>query len=240
MIKLSTDLFENQTVYRKNREQMDSPQLKINGHSIVLIGNFNPKIFQPAWFGSEGLIQKKEAEQSTIEIIHPDVVIFSLEWLRVMVTRERFSVETFQEPFDEILRDLVLGTFKLLRYTPITQIGINRDMHFQMESEEKWHAVGHKLAPKELWTGLLEDPGMLRLTMEGKRSDGLKGCIRVTIEPSGKVHPGVSFQYNDHFETKDPISTVGSDEIINILNNCWKESYDKSKNIIYSLLERLL
>ena len=76
MIKLSTDIFENQTVYRKNREQMDSPQLKINRHSIVLIGNFNPKIFQPAWFGSEGLIQKKEAEQSTIEIIHPDVVIF--------------------------------------------------------------------------------------------------------------------------------------------------------------------
>ena len=38
---------------------MRHPQPNIYGHSIVLIGNFNPKIFQPAWFGAEGLLGKE-------------------------------------------------------------------------------------------------------------------------------------------------------------------------------------
>lgn len=219
---------------------MRPPQLKIQGHSIVLIGNFNTKIFQPAWFGAEGLLQKKEAEEAKIEIIHPDIVIFTLEWLRLVVTPDRFSVETQQEPYDEIIRDLVLGTFKLLRYTPITQMGINKDMHFLMDSEEEWHTVGHKLAPKQLWNGILSDPGMRSLTMEGKRSDGLEGFIRVAIEPSIKIHPGIFFQCNDHYKTIKPDTTVGCDEIINILTNSWKDSHERSKKIINSLLENLL
>lgn len=220
---------------------MHLQQPKIKGHNIVLIGNFNPLIFQPAWFGAEGLLQKLESEKATVEIIHPDAVIFSLDWLRLEVIRERFMVETTQEPFDEIIRDLVIGTFNLLRHTPITKMGINRQMHFPMESEEKWHTAGHKLAPKELWSEILEKPGMCSLTMEESiRRDGLKGYIRVKIEPSAKIHPGIFFEVNNHFETKDASSTVGCDEIINILKNSWAESYKRSENIIYSVYEKLL
>lgn len=220
---------------------MHLQQPKIKGHNIVLIGNFNPLIFQPAWFGAEGLLQKLESEKATVEIIHPDVVIFSLDWLRLEVIRERFMVETTQEPYDEIIRDLVIGTFNLLRHTPITKMGINRQMHFSMESEEKWHTAGHKLAPKELWSEVLEKPGMRSLIMEESiRRDGLKGYIRVKIEPSVKIHQGIFFEINDHFETKDASSTVGCDEIINILKSSWAESYKRSENIIYSIYERLL
>lgn len=221
---------------------MGLPQLKKQGHSIVLIGKFNPSIFQPAWFGAEKLISKKEAEGAKIEIVHPEVVIFSLdEWLRVEITRDRFAVLTTQESYAEIIRDLVLGTFRLLHYTPIIQMGINRDMHYLIESEEKWHAVGHKLAPKELWEGILQNPGMRSLTMEeSQRRDGLKGFIRVTISPSNEFHPGVHFNCNDHFEVQDSSSVVSCDEIISILNNSWKYSYDRSKSIIESLIERLL
>lgn len=215
-------------------------QPKIQEHSIVLIGNFNPKIFQPAWFGAEELIQKQEAEKANIEIIHPDVVIFSLEWLRIEVTRERFSVTTMQQPFDEVIRDIVIGTFNLLRHTPLIQMGINRGMHFLMESEEKWHAAGHKLAPKEHWKDILNAPGLRSLTMEeGIRRDGLKGYIRVKVEPSVRIHPGIFFDVNDHFETKDSISVVGSEEITNILKDSWSASYARSESIIYSLFERL-
>ncbi len=101
---------------------------KIQGHTIVLLGNFNPKIFQPIWFSTEELLQKQEAEKANIEIIHPDVTIFSLDWLRVTVTPERFSAETTQESYYEAVRDLIIGTFSLLRHTPITKMGINIDM----------------------------------------------------------------------------------------------------------------
>ncbi len=84
---------------------MGSQQPEIQGSSIVLLGDLNPKIFQPAWFAAEKLIRKPEAEAAEIEIIHPEVVIFNLEWLRLEVTRERFSASTTQEPYYEFIRD---------------------------------------------------------------------------------------------------------------------------------------
>jgi hypothetical protein len=42
------------------------------GHSVVLLGNFNPKIFHPAWFGAQQLIGKQEEEGSKVEIVHSD------------------------------------------------------------------------------------------------------------------------------------------------------------------------
>lgn len=227
---------------------MRTPQPKLQEHNIVFLGNFNPIIFQPAWFAAEGLIKKPEAENASVQIIHPDVVIFSLEWLKLEVTKERFVARTIQESHDEPLRDLMMGTFGLLRHTPINKMGINRSMNFLVESDKKWHAAGYKLAPKEPWDGILKTSGLVSLTIQESeqkdgeilRSDGLKGFARVKVEPSTLVLNGLFIEVNDHFETKDSSSTVGCDEIINILKQSWKTSYDRSEKIIYSLLERLL
>jgi hypothetical protein len=218
------------------REQ--KPQLQ--GCSIVLIGDFNPKIFQPAWFAAESLLQKTEGKEANIELIHSDVVVFSTDWLRIEVTRERFSAGTAQEPFYEVLRDLVLGTFTLLRYTPVTKMGINRDFHFEVESEDKWHSAGHKLAPKEIWSGILQNPGMRSLVMEGERTDGLKGYSRVQIEPSTKIRPGLFFGLNNHIDVAPTGSNSSADEIAGYLRDQWTEAMEKSENIVYSLLERLI
>lgn len=216
-------------------------QPSIQGHSIVLVGDFNPKIFQPLWFGSEELLRKREADGANIEIVHPEVVIFTLDWLRLEVTRERFSASTTLEAYDEVVRDLVLGTFKLLRHTPLRKLGINREMHFMIASEDQWHKVGHTLAPKTTWEGLLENPGMRAVVMEeAKRRDGLKGYIRVYVEPSTKIYPGVFLRVNDHFEAEDPKNVVGADQMTELLENHWSNSYSRSKHIIYTLLERLL
>lgn len=80
--------------------RMSTPQPEIHSISIVLLGAFNPKIFQPAWFAFEELIRKQEAEEANIEIVHPDAVSFALEWLRLQVTRERFTASTTQEPLE--------------------------------------------------------------------------------------------------------------------------------------------
>lgn len=211
---------------------------EIQSVSVVWLGDFNPKIFQPAWFAAEGLIRKQEAEEANVEIIHPEVVSFALEWLTLHVTRERFFASTSQEPYYEVVRDLVLGTFRLLRHTPVHKMGINTDMHFRMGSEEAWHAFGHRLAPKDLWQGILENPGMRSLTMEGRRPDGCKGYIRVKVEPSVRVHPGVYVNVNDHYEEADPKSVIGSDEIRTLLERSWDESLRRSARIAYALLEK--
>lgn len=213
---------------------MLADQPAIQGISIVFLGDFNPKIFQPAWFAAEHLIRATEAEAADIKIINPEILIFELDWLEVQVTRDRCSFITTQDAYYKVVHDLCLSTFKLLRHTPIQKMGINRDLHFKMKSIEEWHAFGHKIAPKELWNKTLKNPGLISLTIEGIREDELKGYIRVKIEPSRKVHPGIYIQINDHYETDG--SGIGCETIINIFDSSWNRSFDKSEIIINDIL----
>ena len=213
---------------------------EIKGLIFVLRGHFNPIIFSPVWFASEKLIRKEEAEKAKTQIVHPDVVSFNLDWLRLQVTRDMFFVETMKEPYEEFLLDLILGTFKLLRHTPLKAMGITRSEHFRIDSIEKWHEIGHTLAPKNIWNDILDNPGLNSMSItESKRRDGLKGFIRVQVEPSRRVHPGIFVLINDHYEVNDPKETQGGDEIINILENKWEESLKRSNQIIIQLMEKL-
>jgi len=216
---------------------MSQPKLELEGVGIVLVGSFNPQIFQPAWFAAEGLIPKEEEEAAKIELIHREIASFSTDWFQLQVATDRFSAATTQSSFYESLRDLVLGTFRLLRHTPILKMGINRDFHFRMASEEAWHAFGHKVAPKEPWAGILKEPGMRSLTIEGQRSDGLRGYIHVRVEPSVRVRPGVFINVNDHYEAQNIETGRGCDEIIDILDREWRTSLERSSHIALSLLE---
>jgi len=206
----------------------------IQGMNIVLLGDFNPKIFQPAWFAAEQLIRVPEAEGADIKIINPEVVIFDLDWLEVQVTRDRCIFTTSQEAYYEVVRDLCIGTFRLLRHTPLRKMGINRDVHFRMKSVDEWHEFGHRLAPKELWNSILKNPGLKSMTIEGVREDGLRGYMRVKVEPSTRIQPGIYFQINDHYETDK--SVIGSEDIINMLESSWDQSMGKSEVIINSIL----
>lgn len=211
---------------------------KMHIHTLVLRGNFNPTIFQPVWFSNEGLLQKTEVEDVTIDVVHPDIVSFSLPWLNVKITRETFTVETYQVPYFEVIRDLVLGTFTLLRYTPIKLMGINFSKHIEVGSDEEWHSAGHKLAPKELWDDILVNPGMRTLSMEGARDDELKGLVLVQIEPSRQIRPGIFILVNEHYEaTTEEVSNA--EDCMNVLKARWPASYKKSETIISSLMEKL-
>lgn len=212
---------------------------KIHGHTIVLLGNFNPTIFQPAWFTNENLLQKAEIESATIDVIHADIVAFSLPWLTLQVTRKRFMVETLQMPYFEVIRDLVIGTFTLLRYTPINLMGINFLKHIGVESLDEWHAVGHKLAPKDIWENLLLKPGMRSLLMQGMRDDARKGYVLVRIEPSPKVTNGIYITINEHYESPETAIPTGSDDVMGVLKERWTACYSNSERVISSLMERL-
>ncbi len=187
--------------------------------------------------GAQDLIRQSEVDDATIEIVHSEIVIFTLGWLRVEVTRERFAAGTIQDPYHVFIRDLVLGTFRLLRHTPLTMMGLNREVHFKVDSEDHWHAIGHTLAPKGIWEGTLANPGMDSLTVKGTRTDNYKGFVAVTVEPSRRFHPGIYLRVNDHFQSDKLESVSGADEIVDILENEWEESYKRSNNIIAKLTE---
>lgn len=210
---------------------------ELEGVTIVLRGAFNPRIFQPAWFASEDLVRKGEADAAEIEVIHKEIAVLSLGNFKLQVMEDRFTASTSDAPSVEPLRDLVLATFRLLRHTPIIQMGINTDAHFKLASEDAWHELGHKLAPKEHWSGLLENPGMKTLVMQGARPDEYDGHIHVRVEPTtkAKVHPGIFVSVNDHCQLEAETVT-GAEKILLILENGFEASVKRARDIAQKIV----
>lgn len=204
----------------------------IEAAAIVLLGTFEPERFYPAWFASEKLVfRTEELFAAKLEIVHPDAVVFSVESVKLTITRERFIVSSTHAPSYDLLRDLVLGAFSILASTPITAMGLNTEYHFAMPSETEWHAVGHRLAPKEPWAGLLEKPGMRSLSMQGVRTDDFKGYIVAKVEPSVRIKPGVFLQVNDHFDLGPKETVTNASAAMEALRTSWEASMARSKKI---------
>src|SRR5438552_13627864 len=189
---------------------MKSLTCELDACSTVFLGNFNPSIFQPAWLARHTLVGEEEAEKAEIEIIRPEISSFKVGLLGIAVSNERFQAETSSPEAAGPLRDLVLGIFRILEHTPTSKFGINRHMHFRMPSEEAWHRVGHQLVPKEAWEGLLDKPGTRSLVVEGKRRESSARYLRITLEPSLQIQPGVYIGTNEHFEIseKEPLTKL--------------------------------
>ena len=164
-----------------------------------MLGGFNPPIFQPAWMGAEGLLRAGDVKTAAIEIIHAEVAVFSTEWFRCEVTRDRFSLQTSQESHYEPLRDLLCGIFTTLSHTPTRMCGVNHSQVLQFPDRNSFDAFGWYLVPPDRWTDVLERPGVARLDEQGVRPDGREGWVRVRVEPVLDGTFRVVTEVNDHF-----------------------------------------
>jgi hypothetical protein len=215
-----------------------SAQKEIEGLAVVLVGSFNPTIYQPEWFARMGLIRDEEVmKDSKIEVIHSEIVSHTIGSIKIQAQSERFSASTVNASDYEVLRDLVAGTFKILTHTPIRMFGINFDAHFRMASEDAWHKLGDRLAPKEPWTKILKNPGMVTVTLEGKRQDDFAGYVRVKVEPSARIKPGVYIVVNNHYQDNNFKPEKGCDEILDVLTSTWDASIKQSSLICDSIVE---
>lgn len=210
---------------------------EIEGATIILLGNLNPSIFQPAWLAAHDLIRKEESDAAKIGVIAPQIAQFTLDWLSLEVTEERFLASTTDPSYYEPLRDLVLGIFTLLEHTPLKKMGINRQMHYRMPSVKRWHAFGHLLTPKNIWEQIIESPGMRSLTIQGNRikEESSRAEVNVKVEPSAKVDPGIFISVNNHFEDS---STDAPRKLMSILKDRWSELQAYAVKIAWHLLEK--
>jgi len=215
-----------------------SPELE--QASIVFLGSFNPAIFHPSWFAAHDLIpcdDQKVPKGINRTLVLPEITDFSTEDFSLQVQAQRFALRTTNASFYESLRDLAYSTFSILHHTPIIKMGLNRDFHFRMPDIDAWHEIGHRLAPKEHWKGLLHHPGLRHLSMEGERQDDYKGFIRVIVEPSNEIKPhGVHIGVNDHYEVHDPEKNKGSIELIEILQKMWSKSINSASKTAQTII----
>jgi len=199
---------------------------------VVLRGNFNPTIFQPRWFSAQGLIADTTADAAQIDVIHAQICAFSVDNFEIQVTEDRFMAATSDAAFNDPLRDLVIGTFSILKHTPLRHMGLNVAAHIKASSESSWDEIGHRLAPKQFWDPLLKKPGMASLTIQGVRPDEYMGYLNVTVAPSTRIHPGVFVDINDHFVLETTNLEDGYPVFQEILEGQWELSRSRAVNIL--------
>jgi hypothetical protein len=208
--------------------------------SIVLVGNFNPAIFQPAWLASKQLIRESEATGATIELIHPEIAQYRVDWLHVSVTRERFSATTADPAHRAPLRDLVVGIFELLEQTPTVRLGINRSFHVDLRDVEKWHALGHLVAPKEPWSGILEKPGMRSLLMEAARADGAKGRTFFRVEPSQTYAHSAFIDVNSEYHPEGERAGEATAYFVGCIRRDWDRLLGEALSGVEKLVKQVM
>ncbi len=196
--------------------------------SIVFVGDINPVIIQPFWLVNKGLIQETEGENAIVEIIHNEIVKFEFDWVSFEITRQRLQVRTTKESYFPIVKDLVISIFKILKDTPLKNLGINHILHFKFD-EDSYLNIGKGLAPFENWDSIMTNPRLLQLEMTDEpRSDEFSGHYRVRVSPSELLRPfGVSMNINDSYNKNE--NSEGTLEMITILNSAWEKSIERAK-----------
>lgn len=206
----------------------------IAGVSIVLLGDFNPAILTPAWFVLNELLPKPLAASARLEIAHAQHTEFETDWLRLQVTPSRFIASTNQAPYTR-LGDLVGKLFlEILPHTPLRSLGINRHVHFRVESLKNRDRIGRTLAPTDVWGDWSRDlgedgrrGGLTSLTMTQVSINGRPSTDRVNVrvEPSLAIpdrETGVFVQVNDHY-VRDKADATTSD-----LTSILRQEFDNS------------
>ena len=219
----------------------------ISGVNIVILGNFNPVIFTPAWFVLHDLLPKSVTESANLQIVNQWLTIFNTDWLSLQVETERFSASTSQAPHIRVC-DLVVRAFKeYLYHTPLKAFGINREIHFQVKNLVERDRIGRTLAPVESWGDWSEElgtdgknGGMTSLTMTQINPEGraVGGQINVKVEPSRRVgngQKGVFVHVNDHYVT-DKTGPGTVEDLMGLLEVNFDTSIRRSEVIINHIM----
>jgi hypothetical protein len=180
---------------------MTLPPLAVDLVSIVVRGNFKPVTISPRQLRDAGLIGALEYEQADFEVRIPnEVAVFDAGWLRCQASPDGLELRTEQEAEQERLRDLAVAVLRSSPDKPISQLGMNRNIHFPVPDIARWHAIGDHLANNAIWGKLLNASGMRNVTYWAQRWDQYGGRVQVQVEPSFSYSPGIFFSYNDHYD----------------------------------------
>ncbi len=167
--------------------------------------------------------------------------MFTVEPFSFLVQPESFQVFTQSMDAGKEMRDMAAAIFTILGETPVTAMGMNRYMHFKMPSESEWHSFGHKLVPKELWGGLLEEPKTNSVQVQGNRpGTPASSCLNVKVEPSKKVQPGVYVEFNEHHSLRSDEEDRPIESLVRVLLSEWDELQSFSRTSGEALISKCL
>ncbi len=205
----------------------------------MLLGRFNPSIFQPEWFRHKGLLAESLARSAEprvqemgslkIQFISPQVASFSTSSFTLQVTQNQFMAFSQNSDWISELRDLVVATFTELSSTPVYAFGINYECHFDIKSKTD-----------EILRELGNEPGFLpsaQLTAISYKSPRDNGFVGVKVERSNLVNGGLFMQINNHFQSSVAVNDIiGCEEMIELLDSSFDECVESSERLVMRCL----
>ena len=173
---------------------------------MVAIGSFNPRLLSPQWFYSQKLISEKEFDQSSknINILARTVVSFPIGDTQFEASLDRLQLSGTLLAESQI-KDLTLSIFSLLEHTPVSGLGVNRAIHFDVGTEANQAEMLNRLYQSTYFNGLMGSSGLASIAvvdwMPG--TDPKAERRMITIQPSVRVPFGIYVEVNHHFGTGD-------------------------------------
>ena len=223
-------------------------QPEISGCSIVLVGQFNPAIFHPAWFKDKNIEPNVQESEAKVQVVHNDVSNFSIDTRNYFIQRDRFRLETSSAPWI-LIADITRQIFgDYLVHTPIRTFGVNRDVHFRLNSFEARTRLGRRLAPIDVWGDFGKEMdgvsseligGVRSLTMMRKSREPLVRIdTNVQIESSVKIdaRKGVFMNVNFHHDLENLPNAYGSETAIQILTERFEDEMAEAETIINNIM----
>src|SRR5208337_654392 len=227
-----------------------SPQ--VGAASIVALGHFNPLIFGRDWLKDKEIVIGNDFEKLKILIVHSEIVSYEMPWGNFQADRNNFTITTTREPLVRV-HDFFVRCFQFLPETPISAVGINREVHFETASEAARDRVGDVLAPKDFWGDFVQSGGQktggLRslimeqsIQKEGRlaRTDGKFGYVWARVEPSlpRDFRYGIFMQVNDHFDLMTPPDRLSDGRAVaDLVAEQFERSITNSERLIDRVME---
>jgi hypothetical protein len=230
--------------------------VQVSSASIVALGHFNPLIFRADWLKDKEIIVGSDFENLNTLIVHPEIVSYQLPWGTFQTDRNLFNITTLREPVVRV-HDFFVRCFQCLPETPITAVGINREVQFAAGGDAVADRIGDTLAPKKFWGQFVRDSqgkkigGLRSIVMEqavasgGRkmRLDGTPGHIQVKVEPSVRpdISHGIFVSVNDHLDlVKDQGRLADGRTLAELVTERFQASIANSEHLIDHVMELAL
>lgn len=182
---------------------MQKPEQEIFNLAIVVLGSFDPRIFQPVWLVDRKLIRESEGDPEYLKVLHPDLTIIETPEFKLEIRPSRFELQTLKESYREPLKDLCVSIFRLLSETPINAFGVNYSRHFKFSNEKDYVNFGFHLAPINKLFDFIDDPRLLDISITDRKIEKVKNIPtkNIKIFPSDLIPKyGVGINVNTHYD----------------------------------------
>ncbi|HLE25381.1 MAG TPA: hypothetical protein VI935_06985 [Thermodesulfobacteriota bacterium] len=220
--------------------------------SIVILGSFNPGIFQPEWIERFGILPEQEVK-AVIEpgatvtlsdgktkapafIITPEITQILFPTFQLKVGLSRFEFLTLQRDEFERVPEVVIKIFHLLPHTPISAVGINFNIHLPIKDDVneilKSYFQGKFFTEESSFS---DGNNLLQILGESYEIWGTFRCkkeedtVTVQVQPSLRIENGIYLDYNFHSDLQDKTAK----ELVDILTKNFLTDFEIARKIQY-------